>query len=203
MNRSPFSYNEAINPRQFIICSLELRPFSLGHYILLEQIESPFITDDPKASVEMDAGMCHFLMCLLVCSQTYEDNVKMLEDRKHLEKVVKEFQKNLFKSMKNDKHWNIYHKLSLFKDYIKFFTEMPVFQVEHENKRVPSGIDWKQNLFTIAKNEFGYSDSEILNMPLRRLFFEWCSYAEKNGAIRVQNADEMDSLKYMMAATRK
>jgi hypothetical protein len=198
MNRTPFSYNEAINPRQFIICSLELRPFSLGHYILLEQIESPFITDDPNQSVEMEYGLCHFLMCLLICSQTYEDNVKMLNEKEHLQVVVKVFQKNLLKSMKKDKQWNIYHKLMLFKEYIKFFTEMPVFQVEQKNDKAPSGIDWKQNLFTIAKNEWGYSDSEILNMPLRRLFFEWCSFAEKSGSIRVQNADEMEGLNYLL-----
>jgi signal transduction histidine kinase len=198
MNRSPFSYNEAINPRQFIICSLELRPFCLGHYILLEQIQSPFITDDPNASAEMGEGLAHFLMCLLVCSQTYEDNVKMLNDWKMLTVATKALQKNLFKSMKKDKQWNIYHKLALFKDYIRFFTEMPIFQVEQQSDRVPSGIDWKQNLFTIAKNEWGYTDAEILNMPLRRLFFEWCSYAEKGGGIRVQNSEEMDNLEYMM-----
>lgn len=198
MNRTPFSYNEAINPREFIICSAVLRPFSLGHYILLEQIESPFITDDPTTSVPKDEGMTHFLMCLLVCSQTYEDNVKMFEDPIRLKKLAKAFQKNLLKSMKKEKDWNIYAKLMLFKEYIRFFTTMPIFQVERESDKVPSGIDWKQNLFTMAKNEWGYTDTEILNMPLRRLFFEWCSVGEKTGAIRVQNAEEMENLEYMM-----
>ena len=199
MNSTPFSYNEAINPKKFIICSLELKSFSLGHYILLEQIHSPFITDDPNASVEMSEGMSHFLMCLLVCSQTYEDNLRMFDDPDLMQKLVKSFQKNLFKSMKKEKDWNIYQKVMLFKQYIRFFTEMPVFQIETKSDKVPSGIDWKQNLFTIAKNEWGYSDSEILNMPLRRLFFEWCSYGEKNGSIRVQNADEMSYLEEAMS----
>ena len=138
--------------------------------------------------------MTHFLMCLLVCSQTYDDNVKMFEDPKRMRKLIKKFQKNLFKSMKIEKDWNIYSKLLMFKQYIRFFTEMPVFQVEQKADRVPSGIDWKQNLFTMAKNEWGYTDTEILNMPLRRLFFEWCSVGEKNGAIRVQNCEEMENL---------
>ena len=120
-----------------------------------------------------------------------------------MQKLVKVFTKNLLKSMKKDKEWNIYHKLGLFKEYIRFFTAMPVFQVEQKSDKVPSGIDWKQNLFTIAKNEWGYTDSEILNMPLRRLFFEWCSFGEKNGSIRVQNAEEMENLEYMMAGARK
>ena len=47
---------------------------------------------------------------------------------------------------------------------------------------------------TLAKNEFGYSDLEIFNMPMKRLFYEWCSSAEKHGAIRVQNTDEMEAL---------
>lgn len=194
MNHTPFSYNEALNPRRFIICAMELRPFSLGHYVVLEQLHSPFITDDPEAETELYNGAAQFLMCLMVCSQTYEDNVAMLEDEKRLKKSVKLVNKNLKKSMRKDKQWNLFHKIALFKEYIKYFTHIPVFQVESKSNRPPSGIDWKQNLFTIAKNEWGYSDSEILNMPLRRLFFEWCSYAEKNGAIRVQNEMEMELL---------
>lgn len=195
MNQTPFNYNEAINPKSFVICSLELKPFSLGHYILLEQIQSPFLTDNPDTSVELEFGLTHFLMCLLICGQSYEDGLTMLSDDAVLRSTVRTFQKNLFKSMKKDKNWNVYEKLFMFKEYIRYFTQMPIFQIETKSDRAPSGIDWKQNLFTIAKNEWGYTDSEILNMPLRRLFFEWCSYAEKGGGIRVQNANEMEFLK--------
>lgn len=118
----------------------------------------------------------------------------MLEEPKILKKLGKTVSKNIRKSMRKEKGWNIYAKMALFKQYIRFFTAMPIFQEETKSDRVPSGIDWKQNLFTIAKNEWGYTDSQILNMPLRRLFFEWCSFGEKGGAIRVQNAEEMKFL---------
>ena len=198
MAKNIFSYNDAINPITFTICALELKPFSLGSYILLEQIDSPFLTDNPGAEVEMISGLSQFLMCLLICSQTYEDNKVMLEDRILLDKTVKIFTASFLKSMALEPHWNIYTKLALFKEYIKYFTDMPIFQKEQKTESVPSGIDWKQNLFTIAKSEFGYKETEILNMPLKRLFYEWCSYAEKNGAIRVQNAEEMDNLAELM-----
>lgn len=124
----------------------------------------------------------------------------MLEDPDILQETIKAFEKNFRKSMKKEgKEWNIYTKLMQFKEYIGFFTEMPVFQIEGKNDpKIPSGIDWKQNLFTIAKSQFGYTDGEILNMSLRRLFFEWCSFAEKHGSIRVQNADEMELLKTIL-----
>lgn len=190
-----YSYNEAINPHKYIICAMELRPFSLGHYVILEQVKSPFISSDPDNAIGMEDGSAHFLFCLLICSLTFEECLKVLDDRKLFLKLIKKVEKNLLKSMKKDRDWNLFYKVGMFKEYIRFFTEMPVFQVEENSPSVPSGIDWKQNLFTIARNEWGYTDSEILNMPMRRLFFEWCSYAEKNGAIRVQNADELELLK--------
>ena len=188
------NYVDAIRPKIYTICGMEMKPFSLGHYLLLEQIDSPFLTDDENATIDLVSGIYSFYFTLLICAQSYEDNIIMLNDEKIVKKLCKQFSKNLKKTMKIDKQWNIFACINMFKEYVQYFTQMPIFQVERESKSLPSGIDWKQNLFTIAKNEWHYSDSEVLNMPLKRLFYEWCSYAEKNGAIRVQNIDEITML---------
>lgn len=189
-----FNYSNAINPKVFTVCGVELKSFCMGHYLLLEQVNSPFLTDDPNSEIDWVSGISQFYLTLLICAQSYEDGLTMLNNEKLMEKSCKQFVKNLKKTMKKERDWNIYSKIGSFKEYITYFTEMPVFQVERKNNGMGSGIDWKQTLFTIAKNEWGYSDSEILNMPLRRLFSEWCSYAEKNGGIRVQTAEELRML---------
>jgi len=186
-----FSYGDAINPKEFTICSLVLKPFSLGHYILLEQFDNPFLTDNANAAVEAESGIYQFILCLWICGNTYEDNLVMFDDNDLLHRNIDAFCQHYLEEMKRDADWNIYAQIFRFREYIAYFTDMPAFQVEHKSTSMPSGIDWKQNLFTIAKSEFGYTDTAILNMPLKRLFYEWCSFAEKNGSIRVQNADEM------------
>jgi hypothetical protein len=189
-----YNFGEALTPRTFVICGVELRPFSLGHWMILERLGSPFLSSNPSENVSLAEGVGDFLVLLLVCGQTYEDNDKMLNDEKLFRKTVKTFEKHIKKVIKKDKNWNIFHETRWVKEYLAYFVAMPNF-TEKSDPSVPSGIDWKQSLYTIMRNEYHYSRSEILNMPVRRLFYEWCSFAEKNGAIQVSNTHEIEALR--------
>lgn len=190
--KSPFLYANAAIPLDFTICGVALKPFCLGHMMILEKFDSPFVSDDVENSASLSDAIAHFYFALLICAHSYEDDLTLCNNDNLLKATFETFVKNLLANMKLQTDWNIYEKIASYKEYVRHYTQMPVFQVEQQNNKVPSGIDWKQNIFTIAKMEFGYTETEILNMPLCRLFYEWCSYAEKNGAIRVQNEYEME-----------
>jgi len=194
MNNEVYQYADSIIPRNYTICFLELKPFCLGHYTILESLNSPFLSVKDDTSVELNTGIIQFFLCLLICSHSYEDCIQLLDNPKKLKDTIKAYEKALKKNMKKDGDWNIYSKLRLFKDYIAYYTDMPIYSEENKRSEVPSGMDWKQSMFNTFKNEFGYSDSEILNMQLRRMFREWCVYAENNGAIKVVNAWEYQQL---------
>ena len=194
MDKTFFNYGEALSPATFTICGIELKSFSLGHWMILDRLGSPFLSTNPNCNVPIEDGTGDLFILLLICAQTYEDNERMLADEKIFNATLKKFEKHIRKFIKKDKRWNIFKEVRWVKDYLAYFIKMPNF-TDRSNPSTPSGIDWKQNLFTIMRNEYHYEKSEILNMPVRRLFYEWCSFAEKNGAIQVSNIYEMEALK--------
>lgn len=192
-NQTAYNFVDALKPQTFVICGVELHPFSLGHWMILERLGSPFLSKTPQP-FDLESGIGDFFVLLLVCGQTYEDNERMLDDAVLLKTTISALEKHIRKMMKRDKNWNIYSELGWVKRYLSHFINMPNF-TNNSPPSTPSGIDWKQSLYTIMRNEYHYSKSEILNMPLRRVFYEWCSFAEKNGAIQVSNVHELDALK--------
>ncbi len=69
---------------------------------------------------------------------------------------------------------------------------MPAF-VEKGPPSPPSAVDWKSNIYSVLKNEYDYSRTEIMNMSMRRVYSEWITYAAKNGAIEVKSKDRLKS----------
>ena len=189
-----FDYVNVIEPKIFTICGIQLKPFSLGHYLLLEKLQNPFLTDNPNFQIDLVNGIYNFYFALIICGHSYEENVELLNNEKELKRICNKISKHIIKVSKKEKGWNIWEKIVMFKQYIRYFSDIPNFTIENQSNSAASGIDWKQNLFTIAKSEWGYTDTEILNMPLSRLFYEWCSFAEKNGSIHVLNHDEMEQV---------
>jgi len=109
--------------------------------------------------------------------------------------VLDKFTENLQRNMVVEcSTWNIFSKLALFREYIAYYMQFPWYTEERKSKpSTPSGTDWTQNLYVTFK-KLGYSESQILNMPMRKLFFEWCSFAEGEGAIKVMNKFDVEML---------
>lgn len=195
-----YRYEDAVLPPTWTICGVKLRPFSMGHLIILEKLQSPLVSKD-KINLGMQDGIYFFIQGILICALDFEDNVKMLENEQLWKEEMDKFTSNLLKNMDADPNWNIYDKLRLFAEYIAYYMDIPIFVEEHSKETtVPSGTDWKQNMFLIFK-KLGYGESEILNMSFKKLFFEWASYAESEGAIKVLNKMEVDQLGNLQVAT--
>jgi hypothetical protein len=185
-NQTAYFFDTAVMPRAWTICGVPLRPFCLGHYLILRHFCSP-LSNDTETDVNPEDGIYWLFHALLVCGLSFEDNVEMHNDDKLLQKTCTEFSDNLLKNIAIDKSWNIYAQLKHFKDYMNWHMAMPMYTEENPSKKAPTGLDWVQNLFVTFKSKLGYSETEIMNMNFRKLFYEWCSYAESEGAISVAN----------------
>lgn len=194
-----YKFADAILPQKFVICGVELRPFCLGHYILLEHIQNPILSLDESASTMEDA-LYWFFLALMICAVSYDDAVLILNDDKQLAELSRVFFGNLEKQMEIEKGWNFFAKMSLFKDYVKYYMDMPIYTEEISNDQTtPSGTDWKTNIFLIFK-KLGYKENEILNMNMKKLFITWASYAEGEGALKVMNRIDLEALARMRSA---
>lgn len=148
------------------------------------------------AEIPMKDSMYWFFQALLICGATYEDNMEILNDERAHKEIADKFSDNLMANIKAaEDGWNIYSQLRAFKEYVDFYFDVPVYNEERTDSKsqTPSGIDWKQSIYFVMK-KLGYSESEILNMSFRKLFYEWCSCAEAEGAIKVWNAFDLESL---------
>ena len=164
----------------------------MGHLTILEQLNNPLIA--PMAdSYGFEDGVLYLYQALLVCALTYEDNLVVLYDEAEYQKLANKFIRNLKNNMEADKNWNIIDKISMFKEYLQYYMEMPLYTEENNNVETASGTDWKNSMVVIFK-KLGYTESEILNMSFKKLFYEWSSYAESEGAIKVMNSNDVRML---------
>lgn len=182
-----YHYDEAILPQSFIVCSIKLRPFCLGHLLLLERINSPLINSD-VTKIDIYSGLIDFFKALTICALSYEDGLAIINDDVKSREIIGNIKTVIEKDMELDgDDWNIYSKVNQFRDYMSYFFNMPIYSIEQKQNQTPTGLDWKIGVWQVFK-KMGYSESEILNMNLRRLFFEWCQSAETEGAIKVVNS---------------
>lgn len=187
------SYGDALFIDKYTLCGVCLRPLSLGHIILLETLKNPIIAPE-EMDVNVEESVAQFFIALLICGLTYEDGLKMLTDETELGHQLNLFCENLLTNMEADPNWNIPNKLRLFKEYMRKYLEMPLYEDKSSTTEEASGADWKSSIFVVFR-KLGYSESEILNMPIKKLFIIWCSYAESEGAIKIMNKYEVTAVK--------
>jgi hypothetical protein len=195
-----YSFSDTLITPEHVICGVKLYPFSLGHWTFLESYSSPLLSDqtypeevsnDPNENYQN--CIRHLLLFLMVCAHTYEDNLKLNEDGNFYVETKQQFEKHLLTHMKGTKEWNIYYEIYNIKEYLNYYiNSMPAF-VEKGPPSPPSGIDWKSNIYSVLKNEYGYSQSEIMNMSIRRVYAEWTTYAAKMGVIEVKSKERLES----------
>jgi hypothetical protein len=186
-NQTAYYFDNAIIPPQFIICGVKLRPYCLGHHLMLKHINSPINSETEAKSMDILDGSYWLFHAIVVCSLTFEENLELMNDDAKLKEVFAQFTKHLQAQIKIEPNWNIYTKLVLFKRYITYHFSMPMYENETKEAEKASGIGWEQGIYTALKQNLGYTESEILNMPFRKLFYEWCSVGEANGCIKVWN----------------
>src|SRR5688572_30214618 len=67
------AFNKAADPGPHQVLGLELLPFSIGHFILLQKHGSVFVSQDGG-----EPEISDLLLTVLICSQTYEEAKKSL-----------------------------------------------------------------------------------------------------------------------------
>lgn len=114
------------------------------------------------------------------------------------------FNKNIHQKLFINKcNFNFYKDINKFKLYMAYYMEMPLYTVNKTGKQTSqSGTDWKNNIFTLFKKQ-GYSELEILNMNMKKIWVEWTSYAENEGAITVINKHEFNQLEQIRLNKKK
>lgn len=181
------AYAETCIPTKWTILGLTLKPLSLGHYILMKRLGCRYASDEDGVKIDIS----DLILGTLICSMSYSEFVEFMDD-KDFEKEVRKWGKTFTKQVKKDKHFNIFEKFVLFKDYITDGTRMPLFWEGENSSGKPSGSHWSLNIHNVLIGELGFSNEEALNMPLTQVFAHYLRYLESQGAVEIMKDFEED-----------
>ncbi len=158
------------SPPTPVVMGVRLRPFSLGHSVLLEAVESPYMSD----AQSVDSG--DLALAVWICSHTYEDaSAALNSDDPRIKKAF----------MRWGKRWSrrgvFLDELDTFTAYLNYYADAPTrWESDDSNElRVP----WQWAMLNTLCG--GVADpalhSRVLNMPLNSAICQACAIGAANG----------------------
>ncbi len=167
------NYPAAAIPEPFQILGLRLKPFSLGHYLLMERFQVAFVAAEARVPTIHD-----LILGVLICSMEYQEFLEFLSSPTFAEELQQWGVKcGLF-------DWTA--KANLLAQYIAAGSKQPV--VIYENEGAPSGAHWAQTIKLALTGNLGYTAHEALNLPLSQALNDFYKHAENLGILTI--ADE-------------
>lgn len=174
-------YLHSIIPEPVTILGQELRPFSLGHYLLLNRLDCAFLSDDKEALLG------DLLLGLLVCANTFETSQDILR-RADLGDDIKAWAENVGEFEADE-------KAELFTAYLAAAMEVPKFWTSGQANGAKVGAPWPQLVRTRLLSEGGLSAEEIMNQPLGQTWWDYLALNEQKGALKLNDATTEELLK--------
>jgi len=174
-------YLHSIIPEPVTILGQELRPFSLGHYLLLNRLECAFLVDDKEPLLG------DLLLGLLVCANSFETSQDILR-RADLGDDIKAWAENVGEFEADE-------KAQLFTDYLAAAMEVPKFWTSGQGNGSKAGAPWPQLVRTRLLSEGGLSGEEIMNQPLGQTWWDYLALNEQKGALKLNDATTEELLK--------
>lgn len=172
--RDESDYVKAAVPEPFQILGLRLKPFSLGHYILLKR--HGFVCDSGEPYTREN-----LILGCLVCSMWNREFLDFMESPDHAKEVM------AWGELCGQ--FNLQEKLALFYEYLAPAFQEPAFTIIGES--ADNCGDWSQNLKLAMMLKLNATEEEILNRPLAGLRSDYFRIAEMEGLIRIQNVEDV------------
>jgi hypothetical protein len=179
-------YLKAAMPEPYIVLGVPLRPFCLGHILLMKRFDCRFGDD-----AEGFRGIEDLLLGIAICSRSYEDFQEFIYNPVEFESWVSKWGQVVERLSTEELDFNMFEKFMLFKRYMNEGTQIPAFFSSGDNGNPPT-VHWTQSLLQALVAEMKFKESEALNMPLGKALQYYCQWLEKNGAIELMNEEAIE-----------
>lgn len=163
-------YFIAAIPEPYQILGLRLKPFCLGHFILMRRFQVAFASDDST-----NAELSDLIMACLICSRDYADFLTYIDTPQFAEDV-KSWGKQIGMG------FELPERVQMFNSYMADAFAQPT--VIYEGEPSESGAHWS-HVLKCSLVSMGYSEREALNMPLPQAFSDFYRHAESNGTVTI------------------
>lgn len=180
-------YSEAALPDGYTVLGVPLRPFSLGHELLLARARSPFVI---PAEADRLPGLADLLIAVFVCSRDFSTARKALARR--LPAAWKLFAWGVT-ALISQRPAIILRHASRFRSYLADAGSRPVAWQPRDRSGRPSGIP-ELAAVKLTLLRAGYTAAEVLDMPRQQAVHEAMYALAREGAIELQTEDEAAAL---------
>lgn len=196
-------YFQSSFPAPWVVLGLDLRPFSLGHYIKLRALECAFVSDATE-----QATLGDLLIGVIVCHFSTDPDPSADPFWNWLNRPARfnllawlfrktpltPAEREVYKMGKKLGKIDFAEKVKLFSDYIKAHTQEPGYWKLKEEGDSRSGAHWSHAVVSALCSECGYTQREALNAPMNRALQDYYRAAENHGHVRLMTADELRML---------
>jgi len=167
---------------------VRLRPFSLGHLVLLRRVESPFVSREAKA-VELG----DLILAVILCADTFAAGVEFLGDMATPSEAT---QKTLEEWGAKAAKLDLNEEVTEFMRYIRAADTMPAYFTQSGGESQAIGSPFWQIVYLNLHKLTNLIDTEIWNQPLGKTYCDYIAIREQEQVLRVKSDEdaEMDRI---------
>lgn len=176
-------------PEPVVCLGVRLRPYCIGHDLLLYNFHSPLVANKKnKKGESLAPELGDLLLGLYICSQTYEDAYRNIAEGKHIRwarDFRKQFHRKPFKPLEEYDFLSRYIAEAIRQPRV-YFTE-----AEGDNTAGP-GAAFQAVLKVFLMERLHLSPSEALNYPIAVAWYEYSVWLEIRGGARIESAEDAE-----------
>ena len=174
----PASYSKAAIPEPHVLLGQRLKPFCLGHYLILDRFDSPFVAETPRPVTRGD-----LVFAVTVCCHTPQEFFDFIESD-HAAADIEKWGKSIGL-------FDVASKAKAFSVYLEEGSKMPRFWNEQRQDDKPTGTHWSQAMILVLTGHCGYSLNEAMTAPFGQAVNDYLRYCETQGAVRLMTPEEV------------
>jgi hypothetical protein len=172
------------------VMGLRLRPFSLGHVILLGRVKSSFVTEGETLSLH------DLALSVLICAQTYADGLKLFSDRNLSKFFTRWHSKLRGESWVTRIGWrkpveiDYAQKARELSDYIQKGSKVPDYSyqpADFKEMNCPSVQIVKVTLM----RDMGFTEAELMDRPWALCLWDFVTLRALAGHVRMIDGEEI------------
>lgn len=181
---------EAAIPEPVRVFGLRLRPFSLGHLLLLDRLGSPYIRGG-------NIGINDLLLAVWICARGFRENTELLDSSEFWSKV-KAWKRSVvigrWLLALTLRKFEFAPRFVAFHNYMRSGQEIPKYFFESGKFSQSMGAPWMQTVRVRAIRDLGYSQDEVMDMPLSLLLWDYITLSELDGNVRIFDKQEHEEM---------
>jgi hypothetical protein len=182
----------AIIPEPRILLGIHLKPFCLGHLMLLHRMESVFVAEEPAAPTMED-----LVAAVFVCAMTWEENLRVLRSGKMERWRFGPFVRRepvaafMLRWQRTIGLFDLTQKIIEFADYMREGCETPLFGgASGEGKASKCPLPQRAKVKLLR--ELNLTLSEVMNRPWGECVWDYLTLSDMDGAIELETEASLD-----------